>query len=85
MCASVEEIFQDFSFWKILSVFICEKSMICCEPGVREQESAQRAVAREDGMTRQNENNQQQSRRNAPGVQEHEAAQQLAARDEPGV
>ncbi len=27
-------------------------------PGVREHESAQRAVAREDGVTRQNENNQ---------------------------
>ena len=30
MCASVEEIFQDIPFWKILSVFICEKSMIWC-------------------------------------------------------
>ena len=27
-CALVEEIFQDIPFWKILSVFICEKSMI---------------------------------------------------------
>ena len=30
MCASVEEIFQNIPFWKILSVFICEKSMIWC-------------------------------------------------------
>ena len=37
-------------------------------PGVQEHESAQRLVAREDGMTRQNENNLQQSRCNAPGV-----------------
>ena len=36
-------------------------------------------------MTRQNENNQRCSRRNAPGVREHEAAQRLAARDKPGV
>ena len=27
-CALVEEKFQDILFWKSLSVFICEKSMI---------------------------------------------------------
>ncbi len=36
-------------------------------------------------MTRQNENNQRQSRRNAPNVQEHEAEQRSVARDGPGV
>ncbi len=30
----------------------------CIIPGVQEHESAQQAAAREDGMTRQNENNQ---------------------------
>ena len=29
-CALVEEKFQDILFWKSLSVFICEKSMIWC-------------------------------------------------------
>ncbi len=29
-CALVEEKFQDIPFWKSLSVFICEKSMIWC-------------------------------------------------------
>jgi hypothetical protein len=28
MCALVEEIFQDIPFWKILSGFVREKSMI---------------------------------------------------------
>ena len=47
----------------------------CIIPGVREHESAQRAAAREDGVTRQNENNQRRSRRNAPGVVERESTQ----------
>ncbi len=54
-------------------------------PGVREHESAQRAAARADGVTRQNENNQRRSRRNAPGAVERESTQQSAAREEPGV
>ncbi len=54
-------------------------------PGVREHESAQRAAAREDGVTRQNENNQRRSRCNAPGAVERESTQQAAAREEPGV
>ncbi len=37
-------------------------------PGVQEHETAQRLAARDDGVTRQNENNQRRSRRNAPGV-----------------
>ena len=37
-------------------------------PGVQEHESAQRAVARDDGVTRQNENNQRRARRVIPGV-----------------
>ncbi len=57
----------------------------CIIPGVQKHESAQRAAAREDGVTRQNENNQPRSRRNAPGVVERESAQQAAAREEPGV
>ncbi len=40
----------------------------CVIPGVQEHKTAQQAVAREDCVTRQNENNQQCSRRNAPGV-----------------
>ncbi len=36
-------------------------------------------------MRRQDENNQQRSRRNAPGVVERESIQQAAAREEPGV
>ena len=54
----------------------------CIIPGVQEHESAQRAVAREDGVTRQNENNQQRSRRNAPGAVEHESTQRAAARED---
>ena len=54
-------------------------------PGVPKHESAQRAMAREDGVTRQNENNQRRSRRNAPGAVERESTQQAAARAEPGV
>ncbi len=45
------------------------------EPGVRENESAHRAVAREDGTRREEENNRRGSRRNEPGVREHESAQ----------
>ncbi len=44
----------------------------CVIPGVIYRESAQRAAAREDGVTRQNENNQRRSRRNAPGAVERE-------------
>ncbi len=54
-------------------------------PGVIYRESAQRAAAREDGVTRQNENNQRRSIRNAPGVVERESAQWAVAREEPGV
>ena len=36
-------------------------------------------------MTRQNENNQRRSRRNAPGAVERESTQRVAAREEPGV
>ncbi len=54
-------------------------------PGVQEHKSAQRAAAREDGVTRQNENNPRRSRRNAPGAVEGESTQQAAAREEPGV
>jgi hypothetical protein len=38
------------------------------EPGVCERESGQRAVTREDGTRREEENNQQRVRRNEPGV-----------------
>jgi hypothetical protein len=60
----------------------CSRRLI---PGVIDRDSAQRAAAREDGVTRQNENNQRCSRRNAPGAVEREPAQQAAAREEPGV
>jgi hypothetical protein len=65
-----------------------EKDQRCARrviPGVIYRESAQRAAAREDGVTRQNENNQRRFRRNAPGAVERESTQCAAVREEPGV
>ncbi len=54
-------------------------------PGVREHESAQRAVVRDEPGVRELESAQQAVAKDEPGVREHKSAQRAVARDEPGV
>ncbi len=55
------------------------------EPGVQDHESAQQVAARENGVIREEENDQRRARHNAPEVLEHKSAQQALAREEQAV